>query len=389
LGVRESGFIRRLSKGFRIPESYQTSLGFEREVVRGFKIEINYVFNRGLHLWREINANAPRVPAGFPDLAEYLLSRDFENVRDPLTGQRPITSTGNADVVRFSLSQQSSQTMREGNRTVVVFGLNNPSTSNSSSGLRAALAAIRNLRPNPDLTQIEELQSRGKSHYHGMSFEAQTELRGRGFLRASYTLSKLIDDGVVNTSSPLVAGDFRRERSLSLLDARHRIAVSGNYLFPALLGRLNLSGTFNFSSSRPFSIGVNGNDRNLDDVNNDRPDFTGDLDKIIWRRLGEPLDQSLANGFSLPTIGTTGNLPRNAGRGPGAYSLNLRLSREFRFDERRRIEIQIEAFNPFNSTVFSFGSEFVDFIPSSQGDFLVPHRTVKARTMRVGLKVEF
>jgi hypothetical protein len=251
------------------------------------------------------------------------------------------------------------------------------------------MAALRNLRPDPALTQIEELQSRGNSYYHGLSFESQHRFGARGFLRASYTLSKLIDDGVVNTSSPLVAGDFRRERALSLLDARHRIAVSGGFRLPAFLGRVNLSGTFNFSSSRPFNIGANGNDRNLDDVDNDRPNFAGDLSLIDWRRPGASLIQPLIDGFSLPTIGSTGDLPRNAGSGPNTYMLNLRAAREFVLGERRKIEIQIEAFNPFNSPVFNFGAEYVDFTPAGLGDFLVPRRTLKPRTMRVGLKMEF
>ena len=389
LGARESGFLRRLSEGFRIPESYQASLGFEREIARGFKIEVNYVFNRGLHLWREINANAPRLPAGFRDFAGYLLSRDFDNSRNPATGLRPITATGNADVARFSLSQTPSEVIIESGRRLVVIGLNNPSTANNSIGRAGALAALRNLRPDPAVTQIEELQSRGNSYYHGVSVEAQRRLNVYGFMRASYTLSRLIDDGVVNTSSPLVVGDFRRERALSLQDARHRVAISGYFLFPDRLARLSLSGALNYSSLRPFSIGVRGNDRNLDDVNNDRPNFAGDLDRIVWRSPGRTLDPALASGFSLPTIGTAGNLPRNAGRGPGAYTLNLRLAREFKFGESRKAELQIEAFNPFNATIFSFGSEFIDFGATGLGDFLTPRRTVKPRTLRLGLKFEF
>jgi hypothetical protein len=389
LGVRVSDLPRRIGDDFRIPESYQASLGVEREVAKGFKVEVNYVFNRGSHLWREINANAPRLPAGFNNFTEYLLSRDFDNTRNPATGQRPITATGNADMARFDLSQTPSRTITENRRRIVVIGLNNPSTANNSIGRAGALAALRNLRPDPSLTQLEELQSRGNSYYHGVSFEAQRRLTERGFLRASYTLSKLIDDGVVNTSSPLVVGDFRRERALSMMDSRHRVAISGSYLFPAWLARLNLSGTFNYGSSSPFSIGVRGNDRNLDDLNTDRPNFTGDLDRIVWRRPGEPLDPALAAAFSLPTIGSTGNLQRNAGRGPAAYTLNLRLAREFAFSERSRAEIQIEAFNTFNATVFSFGSEFIDFGEAGLGDFLTPRRTVKPRTMRVGLKFDF
>lgn len=388
-GVREAGFVRRLGPGFRIPESYQASLGFERELGRNLRFEANYVFSRGLHLWRESNANAARLPAGYVDFADYLTSRDFDNRRDPLTGQRPITSTGNADIVRFNRTAQPSQTIRDGRGTIVLFGLANPSTSNATSGLRAALAAIRGLRPDPSLTQIEELQARGNSRYHGLSLELQTRFTRRGHLRASYTLSRLRDDGVVNTSSPLVVGDFNREWSLSLLDARHRIALSGDYGAPQWLGGWRLAGIFNFSSSRPFNIGINGNDRNLDDVDNDRPLFRGDPRRIRWRRPGEPMDDLLASAFSLPIIGSIGDLPRNAGRGPRAHTLNLRVTREFRLAERLRLELQLESFNPLNASVFSFGAEFVDFTPAGTGDFLVPARTVKPRTMRMGVKLAF
>ncbi|HEX9001636.1 MAG TPA: hypothetical protein VGB07_17145, partial [Blastocatellia bacterium] len=318
-----------------------------------------------------------------------LTSRDFDNRRDPVTNLRPITATGNADVVRFNLSQQPTQTSREGNQTIVAFGLNNPSTSNATAGIQAAFAAIRQFRPDPNLTQVEELQSRGNSQYHGVSVEMMRRLTARGFLRASYTLSRLMDDGIVNTSSPLVAGDFRREYAMSLLDARHRVAVSGFYEMPRLLGRVALAGTLNLASSRPFSIGANGNDRNLDDVSNDRPNFVGALDSIRWRTLSSPLNQTLTDAFSLPTIGTVGSLTRNPGRGPASHTLNLRLSRAFQLAESRKLEFQLESFNPFNSTVFSFGAEFVDFAPTSLSNFLVPQRTVRPRTLRVGLKFEF
>jgi hypothetical protein len=389
MGIRESGFLRRLGADFRIPESYQASAGFERQLTRNLKIETNYVFHRGSRLWREVNANAPRLPAGFNNFSDYLVSRDFDNRRDSITNQRPISATGNADVVRFDLGQTPSRTLREGGQTVVVFGLNNPSTSNQVSGLAAARAALRPLREDPSLSQVEELQSVGNSFYHGLSFELTTRIRSRGNLRASYTLSKLTDDGVVNTSSPLVPGDFRRERSRSLLDARHRVSLSGFYETPPMLGRINLVSILNFNSAQPFNIGANGNDRNLDDINNDRPNFTGNLDSIRSRRPGQPLPAGLSDQFSLPTIGSSGNLPRNAGLGSRNWTLNSRVSRQFAFDEQRKVELQLEAFNPLNATVYDFGAEFVDFNPASLGGFLTPRRTIRPRTMRLGLRFEF
>ena len=388
-GVREAGFIRRLSPAIRIPESYQAALGIERELGKRFKVEINYVFNRGLHLWRESNANAPRLPAGFSDWAEYLTSRDFNNAIDPVTKQRPITSTGNADLVRFNLSATPSETKKENGKTVIVFGLNNPSTSNATSGIRAALATIRAFRPDPQLTQVELLEARGNSFYHGVSFELQSRLTTRASVRAVYTLSKLIDDGVVNTSSPLVAGDFGRERALSLLDARHRFAFSGVYQLPRVLGRINAAGILTVSSARPFTIGANGNDRNLDDVNNDRPNFSGNAAEIRWRKPGESLAPALFSAFSLPTIGTSGTLGRNTGRGPAQWQLSLKLSRRFSLGEHRHLIPQVEIFNPSNSTVYAFGAEFVDYVPSSPGDFLTPPRAFRARTIRLGLRFDF
>ncbi len=67
-GARLTDFSRRLDPNIRIPESYQANVGFERELGRGFVFEANYTFNRGLHLWREFNANAPRLPRGLQGL---------------------------------------------------------------------------------------------------------------------------------------------------------------------------------------------------------------------------------------------------------------------------------------------------------------------------------
>ena len=66
------GFSRRLDPALRIPESYQANVGFERELGQRFVFETNYTWNRGMHLWREFNANAPRLPAGFKNFSEYL-----------------------------------------------------------------------------------------------------------------------------------------------------------------------------------------------------------------------------------------------------------------------------------------------------------------------------
>ncbi|HXI23021.1 MAG TPA: hypothetical protein VNG71_04025, partial [Pyrinomonadaceae bacterium] len=217
--------------------------------------------------------------------------------------------------------------------------------------------------------------------------------------RAVYTLSFLKDDGLVNTSDALVPGDFRGEISRSLQDRRHRFALSGTLDLPKSLGRLRFSPILRITSGAPFNIGI-GADRNLDDVSNDRPIFAGDTSVLKWREPGHPFDASILDKFTLPTIGQTGNLPRNAAIGPGQFILDLNVTGEFKVSERVRLRPTIEFDNVLNNTVFSFGSEFIDFNafgPTSSpttrqafiDSFLVPTRTMRPRQIRLGIRMDF
>lgn len=405
-GTRLTNFTRRLDPSIRIPESYQFNAGFERELGRGLVVEANYTFNRGIHLWREFNANAPRLPAGFRDFAEYLLSRDFANFRDA-SGVRPVYDTSTAgDLVRFTLTPPASTDtiarVTEFGVPVSVFNLNSVS---STATLDAALAALQPLRPDPTRVQVEQLAPLGNSFYHGLTIEARRRFKSGangvgGSLRAAYTLSRLIDDGVVNTSSALRAGDFRGERARSLLDRRHRFVLSATLDAPRWLGRLKLASILRLASGAPFNVSLGGIDRNLDDVSNDRPVFDGDPSIIRWRRPGSALDPRLLEAFRLPVIGQTGNLPRNAGLGPALFDFDLNITREFRFSERMRLRPTVEFDNVLNKTVYTFGAEFINFgalRPTASAEqrqafadtFLVPTRTLRPRTLRVGLRLDF
>src|SRR5437763_14469789 len=224
---------------------------------------------------------------------------------------------------------------------------------------------------------------------------------GVGFsFRAVYTLSFLKDDGIVNTSDALVPSDFQREFTRSLLDRRQRFALSGTFDTPKFFGKLRLSPILRLASGAPFNISIGGADRNLDDVGNDRPIFNGETSVLKWRRPGQPIDASILNQFTLPTIGQICNLPRNAGTGPGTFAFDVSVSREFKLTEKIRLRPVIEADNVLNKTVFSFGSEFIDFssfaptaTPAQRqaflDSFLVTTHTLRPRQIRVGLRVDF
>ncbi|HEX3250750.1 MAG TPA: hypothetical protein VHS05_15065, partial [Pyrinomonadaceae bacterium] len=60
--------------------------------------------------------------------------------------------------------------------------------------------------------------------------------------------------------------------------------------------------------------------------------------------------------------------------------LDLNVTRQI-----RRARVSVEFDNVLNKTVFSFGSEFIDFGET----FLVPQRTMRPRQVRLGLKLNF
>jgi hypothetical protein len=407
-GTLNTGFSRRLDPKLRIPESYQANMGLEREIRGGFVFETNYTFNRGLHLWREFNANAPRLPPGFRDFSEYLGSRDFANFRSSTLGPRTLYNAATAgELIRFVFSPTDPANPNAIGR-ITEFGvpvsLINLNSFTSTTSVEVALAALSRLRPDPARAEVEQLVSAGNSIYHGLTVELRKRFKQtRDFsfsFRAAYTFSHLEDDGVVNTSDAQIAGDFAGERARSLLDRRHRFVFSGTFDAPHYLAKLRISPVLRLASGAPFNISLGGVDRNLDDVGNDRPIFTGDPSLLRWRRPGESIDPSILKLFALPTVGQTGNLPRNAGQGPGQFSLDLNITREFRLNEQMRLRPVVEFDNVLNKTVFSFGSEFINFTAFSPAatsaqrqafldSFLVTTRTLRPRQVRLGVRLDF
>ncbi|MFZ0060766.1 MAG: carboxypeptidase regulatory-like domain-containing protein [Pyrinomonadaceae bacterium] len=407
-GVLNTGFSRQLDPALRIPESYQANVGMERELGHGFTFEANYTINRGLHLWREMNINAPRLPAGFPDFSHYLASRDFANFRADPTGLRPLYNAATAgELIRFVFTASDPANPNAVGH-VLEFGvpvsLINLNSVSSTTAIDVALAALQELRPDPSRTEVEQLVSAGNSFYRGLTLEIRKRfIASKNFsfaFRAAYTLSHLIDDGVVNTSDALTPGDFRHERAPSLLDRRHRFVVSGTLTLPRQLGTLRLAPILRAASGAPFNISSGGVDRNLDDVGNDRPNFTGDRGRLRWRGPGSVADASILNYFSAATIGQAGTLPRNAGHGPGFILFDLSVTREFRINERIRLRPVIELDNVLNKTVFSFGAEFINFnalAPNATSaqrqafldSFLLTTRTLRQRQIRLGIRFDF
>lgn len=140
-----------------------------------------------------------------------------------------------------------------------------------------------------------------------------------GFYSLNYAHSDT--DGV--STFPADSYDLHTEWGPSSYDIRHRIFVGGSVNAPL---KVMFSPFVVASSGAPFNI-ITGRDNNHDTIFNDRPAFATDPNApgvfaTPWG-LFNPLPQ-------------TGDviIPRNYGRGPAQFSVNLRVSRTWGFGER-------------------------------------------------------
>ncbi|HST23500.1 MAG TPA: carboxypeptidase regulatory-like domain-containing protein [Blastocatellia bacterium] len=228
-----------------------------------------------------------------------------------------------------------------------------------------ASAGVPNLgRPDPNFGNIGRFESSGDSYYNGLVVSFNKRMSQWASLRTSYTLSKAIDtSGNFFFSTPQNNDNLRDERGLSDNDQRHRLTVSGTLEVPRARGEsafrravegIGLNCIFTYTSALPFNVLTN-IDRNFDTNFNDRPVGVG----------------------------------RNTGRGFNFASLDLRLSKRFRFAEHFGIEAIVESFNTLNRTNFqlpntNFGSGLTP-LPS----FRQPTAAGDPRQIQFGLRVDF
>jgi len=173
---------------------------------------------------------------------------------------------------------------------------------------------------NPLIFQNNYYESTANSFYHGLMFETTRRFTQNATLHFNYTLSKSIDETTDYNSDfqPMDQSSRRLERALSSFDQRHKV------VFYAMLGtgaKKNvlcrdwaLTPIYRFNSARPFNL-LAGTELNNDRHNTtDRPAFAG----------------------------------RNTGIGPTFWSVDMRLSRRFKINDRASLDAMAEAFNLFN-----------------------------------------
>jgi hypothetical protein len=176
------------------------------------------------------------------------------------------------------------------------------------------------LRPDPTKGNIYEYESSGFLNQQQILVNFRTTISPKISLFGNYRLgfAKSDTDGV--GSFPAYSYDLSNEYGNSALDVRHSVFVGGSFTAP---WNIRLSPFIIASSGRPFNI-TTGIDTNGDTLFNERPTFT----QLAARCSEIGLTSSFCNTNSNDPNSI---IPRNYGRTPSFFNVNLNVSKTFGF----------------------------------------------------------
>ncbi|MFL6333572.1 MAG: carboxypeptidase regulatory-like domain-containing protein, partial [Pyrinomonadaceae bacterium] len=192
-----------------------------------------------------------------------------------------------------------------------------------SAGRPIRDASLNLVRPQPGLGNVFQFESSGVFNQHELVVNVNNRFSRKLTLFGNYTLNFAKSDTDYAANFPVNQYDLSGEYGDSTQDQRHRLFIGG--AINALPWGLRLNPTLVANSGRPFNITL-GRDLNGDTLFTERPAFATDLSRASVRRTA-------FGDFDLDPQPGQAIIPRNYGRGPGFFSVNMRLSKTIGFGE--------------------------------------------------------
>jgi hypothetical protein len=264
-------------------------------------------------------------------------------------------------------------------------------------------------RRNPAFGTMRLRISDGESWYNGLIVGGTRRFSQGLALQASYTLGKSTDLGSQavgsgdfdNSFQPAYGHDPETNKGLSDFDVRHNFVFNYTWELPfgqdltgaagAIADGWQLSGIVTLRSGIPFSP-VLGFDRARARPRSggagQRPDLVAGCDENPV--LGGTEMYFDVNCFELPEAGFLSLLPRNSIIGPGYASWDMAVFKNFRFSDRTRLQIRVEAFNILNRANFDLPAATVfNAAGRVPGAGEITDTAGPARQWQFGIKFEF
>ncbi|HEX9119057.1 MAG TPA: TonB-dependent receptor [Terriglobales bacterium] len=372
-----------------MPKVYTWTASVQHELGRGTSIELRYLGTRGVELFTQTQLNAASAfDRGAKPLPTYIASGSVPgavSVTPPAPGS--------------TLPTFAAPTLADFN----------------------AIAAVRPYQSLGFLGSVTGFPSNADNIYHSGSVDFQHRMSHGVFLRANYTWAHNIDTATNELFSSLVnprrgedGNHIERERGRSVLDIRHKLAVTWIYNLPkistdsgflkALLHGWVWNGTYILQTGQPVNV------RSAVDSNGNK-DSAGD--RAIFNPAGDPFVSSgvnvvcgngttgatfiassvgglsstgVASGCAVGNVGfltngasgapfALGYLAKNSAAGfiqagagaltntgrnnitsPGRNNFDMSLFKDTKLTERVTIQVRAESNNVFNHRQFSFSN---------------------------------
>ena len=180
-------------------------------------------------------------------------------------------------------------------------------------------------RPDMSLNQVYQYESSGVINQQQLIINFNSRLNPRFTIWGNYRLGRAKGDTDGAGTFPAYTYDLSGEYGASSLDVRHNMFLGGSFTLPF---GIRMMPFVIASSGRPFNITL-GEDRNNDLLFTERPTFAELNAACVLRGLT----------YSWCEIGDNDPnaiIPRNYGRGPSFFNVNLNLSKTFGFGGNRR-----------------------------------------------------
>ena len=271
-------------------------------------------------------------------------------------------------------------------------------------------------RLNQSFGAITYGQSLAHSNYNALVTGLQGRLTARGFVTASYTFSRSMDNWQIYPTT-----DIARFYSRSNWDVPNRFSLGYSYDFPTIgssgllqrvTGGFTLAGTTILQQGGRYSVYTgaafqpdptsptvkllpSSGDFNGDGYNYDFPNVANANQKfsrsqylkgvfpscggLNFGSVGSPCGQ-----FSIPAAGTEGNEVPNGFRNPGFAEWDMNLKKATKISERVNFELRLDVFNVFNRA----NLQGVDG-NAADGNFGRSTAQYNARNADVGARINF
>jgi hypothetical protein len=182
------------------------------------------------------------------------------------------------------------------------------------------------IRPDPTKGEIYQFEASGQFNQRQFFIGFNNRLNRMFQFSGNYSLSKTTNDtdGQGGSLFPMNSYDTSGEFGRGSFDIRHRFTIFGTVNLP--WWKIVLNPLIVANTGPPFNI-ITGQDLNLDRQVNERPSLLGsDADCSLSTVRCTPL-----GNFNLVPLTGERIIPRNFGKAPGAFVVNLRISRAFAF----------------------------------------------------------